>query len=421
MAGYEKSMLDFGACLDIPANTGLLSLVSLPELVFLILETGFIEQHDLFMSCQIEIFRDIATRLLYKDPTLKNPHTFLSTILRKAKLRGYVISVTVPCYSEKAPENMPLYKEVISRIPCHPDEKTLWLHTLERGEQQAIIALLLAHLPKLEHVTVYPRIRPRITTLPENVLSDLAISQSISALKTVSLQVVASHSQLERLLKIPTLQALSLHDAPLHAIGPSIAQDCSNVETIVSYKNPMEMVTLSQIVLACPRLKHFSFNAPITINFSPLGCRYNYNPDIPALFRLLMSRKDSLEYLHLRYIPKPRVYAPTPHSLSDFVCLRRITCDASVLLYQPPGTPLSTVLPRGIEMLQIHNIFQDFMEHFHGDASIRADLTRMENGAPKFPQLCEVRLIQGYTTDTVSLYNCIEGGIKFSLEMAEDF
>lgn len=400
------------------------SLLSLPpELVYLLLRTWLFERQYLLTLCLIPFFRGAAMHLLYSLPVSRDMHRLLSTILRNSDLDlgDYVSRLEVSIRFSGPPNDVRLYLESAESIDCEHSLKALWLQALRAGDAEAVLALLLFRLPRLQHLT--------INSDPGNGLAhdqfDLSRfipSIPFSKLQTLCLKGLCVYPPtVAVLLKIPTLRRFHLTGtSESYGYRMDLSPGCSGVEEIILDNVCIALSSVTRIILSCKTLKRFTFQRPTE------NC---ITPKLPLLIQALKKFTHSLEELRIRYFRSPRLPAGTC-SLSEFRRLRIVACDATILVHDATALaddpfdqplplnnahaflPLSDLLPRSIEKLHIHSLCIDFWDFYEGDEF----LPNLDTG---FPYLREVKLVHGCDsrkTEMVRSINCYDGQIQFSLE-----
>ncbi|KAF9730124.1 hypothetical protein PMIN01_12057 [Paraphaeosphaeria minitans] len=352
-------------------------------------------------------------RILYREfPRFGNLRSFLSTILKTPRLASHVRVVDIPYRCSIWTEDLPFYWNSITRMNCSDEVKSYWIRSLQLGDNEAFMAFVLAHLPKLRQLSINSPFDPQFYQYQECNLELFTIFRVFSDLQVVSLQGLPYHARtLALFLGVPSLQKIHLSGTTeRYPVEHVSKHEYSNVEEIVFESIRMSFSSLIKIILSPKRLRRFTFYTPVDDRIVTR---------LSELFRALETFTDTLEELNLRYFQRVWNRPRTSCSLSNFKRLRSFTCDAAVFLDYFPSTLVSVFLPRSIERLHIHDIAADFMEKFNGDTSVRADLASQTDGMPLFPQLHEVRLVYSVAArkaDMLRSYSCTERNIQFSLE-----
>ncbi|RDW74510.1 uncharacterized protein DSM5745_07172 [Aspergillus mulundensis] len=345
-------------------------------------------------------FHELFSRALYRSASLKNVsdvQSFLKTItlqpslasaVRSLDFEGWTFNDAQTLFSQ---DDIALFSNC-AKANCHsPEEHAQWESDLSDGVDEAWIALLLSFTPNIRQLKlVYPSHSLEIRGYLDRLFQRVTTQQkpfdrrpAFTRLHDVSLRQVTrddkaigtfSPSQIEPFLRMPSLTRLAVDSLIEYRPDPSEEQTevdaGQKVENLNVQTHSLSEITLTSsnafnglntTLSSCPGLKSFKYQHTDALLLAE-GFR-------PSAFNTSLARhKATLETIWLdnlgTHLPFTISGLNESHeewfgSFAEFTALKDLRIRLTNLLYIQysfePVTPLTDVLPEGIERLYIED------------------------------------------------------------------
>lgn len=407
-----------------------------PELVLMILESDLC-QVDYLNLCYIRFFRHFTEQLLYQEfrGHHANLRPFLRTILGNNRLASYVQHVNLQnlCYAAPVQSRTRGWRRLVNTrvrtLALPPAMEDYWIRQLRRGNGEALAGLLLVCLPNIKKLEVWAEDRYEYrerrladfnmlgkpfwalsvpTFHREPVVAGTTAFTKLKEIKLLSQPFsIVDLVGVARLPSVTKVHAYDVFEPPEYQLLPRIAEKCSNVTNLALTAATMSADALVDLILACKALQDFTYDCPADTRVPN---------EIQRVFEALYSHESSLENIFLRDQGPYLAQGLSSSTLKRFQQLRKFVGDGSLFYHIHNPWPLSSILPRNIENVRLHNVHPQFIASLGEPRDILNDITSVEGSEALFPRLRGVSLVHGldYFEEEESFAHSQEIGLELN-------